>query len=122
MRSAHRRHARGQRLLLRHVRRGQPRTQCLGEDLGENSCSRALEEAGDPLLHRAARDGALAEGVTVADLITLAVGIVLATEQHRDPAAEAGRLFRLAVTGLSPAGGSADRASRQPRGASDGPG
>ncbi|MFJ8938417.1 TetR/AcrR family transcriptional regulator [Streptomyces sp. NPDC102365] len=88
----------------------------------ENSCSRALEEAGDPLLRRAARDGAVAEGVTVADLITLAVGIVLATEQHRDPAAEAGRLFRLAVTGLSPAGGTADRASRQPRGASDGPG
>ncbi|MFS8199340.1 TetR/AcrR family transcriptional regulator [Streptomyces sp. CWNU-52B] len=68
----------------------------------ENSCSASLEVAGGPLLHRAVRDDAVAAGVTVADLITLAVGIVLATEHHRDPAAEADRLFRLAVEGLSP--------------------
>ena len=68
----------------------------------ENSCSARLEEAGDPLLRRAAQDGAVATGVTVADLITLIVGIVLATEHHPDPAAEADRLFRLAVAGLSP--------------------
>ncbi|MGB3444713.1 MAG: helix-turn-helix domain-containing protein, partial [Actinophytocola sp.] len=48
----------------------------------ENSCSAALEEAGGPLLRRAADDGAVAAGVTVADLIALAVGIVLATEHH----------------------------------------
>ncbi|MFB6396098.1 TetR/AcrR family transcriptional regulator [Polymorphospora lycopeni] len=69
----------------------------------ENACSAALEEAAGPLLHRAAQDGAVATGVTVADLITLIVGIVLATEHHPDPAARADRLFRLAVTGLSPA-------------------
>ena len=68
----------------------------------ENSCSAALEEAGEPLLRRAADDGAVAAGVTVADLIALAVGIVLATEHHPDPAARADRLFRLAVAGLSP--------------------
>ncbi|MGW8378887.1 helix-turn-helix domain-containing protein [Streptomyces sp. ODS28] len=68
----------------------------------ENSCSAALEEAADPLLRRAARDGALAPGVTAADLITLIVGIALATEHYPDPGAEAERLFRLAVTGLSP--------------------
>ncbi|MGM1064303.1 TetR/AcrR family transcriptional regulator [Saccharothrix sp. Mg75] len=68
----------------------------------ENSCSAALEEAAGPLLDRAARDGAVAAGVTVGDLITLAVGVVLATEHHADPAARADRLFRLAVTGLSP--------------------
>ncbi|WP_328494910.1 TetR/AcrR family transcriptional regulator [Streptomyces sp. NBC_00414] len=76
-----------------------------GDPVHENSCSRSLEEAGGPLLRRAARDGAVAAGVTVADLITLAVGIVLATEHHRDPAAEADRLFRLTVEGLSPLGG-----------------
>ncbi|QNP75188.1 TetR/AcrR family transcriptional regulator [Streptomyces roseirectus] len=68
----------------------------------ENSCSAALEEAAEPLLRRAARDGALAADITVSDLITLIVGIVLATEHHPDPATRASRLFRLAVTGLSP--------------------
>jgi AcrR family transcriptional regulator len=74
-----------------------------GSDLvHENACSAALEEAGDPLLRRAVRDRAVAAGVTVADLITLVVGVVLATEHHPDPAARAHRLFRLAVEGLSP--------------------
>ncbi|MFI0352891.1 TetR/AcrR family transcriptional regulator [Actinomadura sp. 9N407] len=74
-----------------------------GSDLvHENSCSAALEQAAEPLLRRAVQDGAVAEGVTVADLITLAVGITLATEHHPDPAAQADRLFRLAVAGLSP--------------------
>ncbi|NGO73142.1 TetR family transcriptional regulator [Streptomyces boncukensis] len=70
----------------------------------ENSCSAALEEAAGPLLRRAARDGAVAEDVTVADLITLSVGLALATEHHPDPAAASDRLFRLAVAGLSPRG------------------
>ncbi|WP_405792277.1 TetR/AcrR family transcriptional regulator [Streptomyces sp. NBC_01506] len=70
----------------------------------DNACSSALEEAGAPLLRRAARDGAVAAGVTVADLITLVVGIALATEHHPDPAAQADRLFRLTVAGLSPQG------------------
>jgi AcrR family transcriptional regulator len=68
----------------------------------ENSCSAMLEEAGDPLLRRAVQDGAVATGVTMTALITLIVGIVLATEHHPDPAAAADRLFRLAVAGLSP--------------------
>ncbi len=68
----------------------------------ENACSAALEEASRPLLRRAVQDGAVATGVTVTDLITLAVGIVLATEHHPDPGARADRLFRLAVAGLSP--------------------
>lgn len=74
------------------------------DSVHENSCSAALEQAGVPLLRRAVRDGAVTAQVTVADLITLAVGIVLATEHRRDPAAEADRLFRLAVEGLSPSG------------------
>ncbi|MGW5860551.1 TetR/AcrR family transcriptional regulator [Streptomyces sp. NPDC055239] len=68
----------------------------------ENSCSAALEEAAAPLLRRAVQDGAAPKGVTVAELITLIVGIVLATEHYPDPAAQADRLFRLAVAGLSP--------------------
>lgn len=68
----------------------------------ENSCSSTLEDAAEPLLRRAIDEGAVADGVTVADLITLIVGIVLATEHHPDPTARAHRLFRLAVTGLIP--------------------
>lgn len=76
-----------------------------GADPGPaNSCSAALERAADPLLRRAVRDGAVSGEVTVNDLITLIVGIVLATEHHPDPAARAHRLFRLAVAGLSPDG------------------
>ncbi|MCI2421347.1 TetR/AcrR family transcriptional regulator [Saccharopolyspora sp. K220] len=68
----------------------------------ENTCSAALEEAAEPLLRRAALDGTVATSVTVADLITLIVGIALATEHYPNPAAAADRLFRLAVAGLSP--------------------
>ncbi|GLW90413.1 TetR/AcrR family transcriptional regulator [Actinokineospora globicatena] len=68
----------------------------------QNSCSAALEEAAEPLLRRTIQDGAVTPDVTVADLITLIVGIVLATEHHPDHATRADRLFRLAVAGLSP--------------------
>ena len=47
-------------------------------------------------------DGAVAPGVTVADLITLIVGIALAVERYPEPAAKADRLLRLVVAGLSP--------------------
>ncbi|MFE1959813.1 TetR/AcrR family transcriptional regulator [Streptomyces sp. NPDC059479] len=67
-----------------------------------NSCSALLEESAGPLLRRAVRDGAVATSVTFADLMTLIAGIALATEHLPDPAAEADRLFRLAVAGLSP--------------------
>ena len=68
----------------------------------ESHCAVALEEAAGPLLRHAAADGAVTAAVTVGDLITLIVGIVQATEHHPDPAAQANRLFRLAVDGLSP--------------------
>lgn len=70
----------------------------------ENSCTAALEDAGGPLLRRAVRDGAVDAGIGVADLITLAVGVVLATEHRSDREAAAERLFGLAVEGLSPRG------------------
>ncbi|MEU8266333.1 TetR/AcrR family transcriptional regulator [Sphaerisporangium sp. NPDC049002] len=68
----------------------------------DNCCSAQLTEAGAPLVRRAASDGALTPGVTIADLLTLITGIALATEQHPDPAAEAGRLLDLTVAGFSP--------------------
>lgn len=68
----------------------------------ESACSAAMEDAAGPLVSRAVQDGALAPDVTVAELITLVVGIALATEHHPDPAAQADRLFRLTVAGLSP--------------------
>jgi AcrR family transcriptional regulator len=70
----------------------------------DNACSAALVEAGNPLLHRAAQQGAVAPGVTLTELITLIVGIVLATEHHPDPATAATRLFHLSVAGLAPSG------------------
>ncbi|AXB42361.1 TetR/AcrR family transcriptional regulator [Amycolatopsis albispora] len=74
----------------------------------ENSCAAMLEAAAAPLLDRAVRDGAVPAEVTFTDLITLIVGIVLATEHRPDPAA-ADRLFRLAVAGLSPLTGGRPR-------------
>ncbi len=73
-----------------------------GDPVHDNTCGAALEEAGEPLLRRAVRDGAIAPAVSVSELITLIVGIALATENGADPAAHADRLFRLAVEGVSP--------------------
>ncbi|MFC8449033.1 TetR/AcrR family transcriptional regulator [Kitasatospora sp. NPDC057223] len=67
-----------------------------------NVCSARLGGAVDPLLHRAARAGAVAAEVTTADLISLVTGLALATEHHPDPAAEANRLLALTVRGISP--------------------
>ena len=69
----------------------------------ENSCASTLRDAGAALLDRAVRDGAVAPGITVGDLITVIVGITLATEHHPDPATETNRLFELIVAGVSPA-------------------
>ncbi|MFE7133702.1 TetR/AcrR family transcriptional regulator [Streptomyces sp. NPDC057638] len=74
----------------------------VSEPAHENACTAALEAAASPLLDRAVQDGAVAPGATVTDLITLIVGITLATEHHPDPADQANRLFGLAVRGLSP--------------------
>ncbi|MFJ6619641.1 TetR/AcrR family transcriptional regulator [Kitasatospora sp. NPDC091335] len=67
-----------------------------------NACAARLGGAVDPLLHRAARSGAVAPEVTTADLIALVTGLTLATEHHPDPAAEAHRLLALTVRGISP--------------------
>ena len=67
-----------------------------------NACSVRLTKSADPLLRHAARAGAVAPGVTVADLVTLVTGIVLATEHHPDPTTEAHRLLDLTVAGVSP--------------------
>lgn len=71
-------------------------------DTHDNGCSRALEDAAGPLLRRAVDDGAVRAGVTVEDLIALAVGITLATEHYPDPGSQANRLLQLAVSGFSP--------------------
>ncbi|SOD58313.1 transcriptional regulator, TetR family [Streptomyces zhaozhouensis] len=74
------------------------------ESVYENACSASLERAGAPLLRRAEAAGAVDGGVTMSELITLIVGIALATEHHAAPEAQAERLFQVAVAGLSPAG------------------
>ncbi|MFZ3561633.1 TetR/AcrR family transcriptional regulator [Streptomyces sp. BH055] len=72
------------------------------DPVGGNSCAAALIEAGEPLLRGAAREGAVDSRLTVEDLITLAVGLALATEHHPDPTARAEALLGLAVAGISP--------------------
>ncbi|CAM5234404.1 Helix-turn-helix transcriptional regulator OS=Streptomyces tendae OX=1932 GN=GUR47_06225 PE=4 SV=1 [Streptomyces tendae] len=72
------------------------------EESSPHSCGDRIAAAGTPLLQRAIRDEAVAPHVTFHDLLTLAVGIALATEHHKDPEPQADRLFRLAVEGLSP--------------------
>ncbi|WP_328631005.1 TetR/AcrR family transcriptional regulator [Streptomyces sp. NBC_00356] len=72
------------------------------DPVGGNSCAAALIEAGEPLLRSAAREGAVAPETTVEDLITLAVGLALATEHHPEPTARADTLLALAVAGISP--------------------
>ncbi|WP_335973992.1 TetR/AcrR family transcriptional regulator [Streptomyces sp. CA2R106] len=67
-----------------------------------HSCGGDLEAAAALLLRPAARDAVVRPDVTPHDVVTLAVGIALATEHHRDPAAQAARLLRLAIEGLSP--------------------
>jgi AcrR family transcriptional regulator len=66
-----------------------------------SACAALLGEAVDPLLGRAVAAGGISRSVTVADVITLVVGVVLATEHRADPRAEATRLVALAVSGLS---------------------
>ncbi|RDD85119.1 TetR/AcrR family transcriptional regulator [Streptomyces parvulus] len=77
------------------------------EEPSAHSCGNEIAAAGTPLLQRAIRDEAVAPHVTIHDLLTLAVGIALATEQHKDPGSQADRLFHLAVEGLSPEHGTA---------------
>ncbi|WP_326705745.1 helix-turn-helix domain-containing protein [Streptomyces cyaneofuscatus] len=80
----------------------EPPTDAPADPSGPHSCGAALEAAATPLLRRALRDEAVRPGVTFHDLITLAVGIALATEHHTEPAVQADRLFTLTVEGLSP--------------------
>ncbi|BCJ56108.1 TetR family transcriptional regulator [Actinoplanes sp. NBRC 14428] len=69
----------------------------------EPACATAqLTEAGDPLVRRAARQEAVAPGVTITDLLALITGIALATEHLADPGAAADRLLALTVAGVSP--------------------
>jgi AcrR family transcriptional regulator len=67
-----------------------------------SGCAAVLGEAVNPLLAKAIGAGAVTAEVTVTDLITLVVGIVMAVEHRADPVAEATRLLGIAVAGLSP--------------------
>jgi AcrR family transcriptional regulator len=72
-------------------------------EVHDHCATARLTEAGDPLVRRAAADGVLTPGVTVADLLALITGIALATGHHPDAAAEADRLLGLTIAGVSPA-------------------
>lgn len=65
-----------------------------------NSCSEKLAAAVTPLLHRAAREGAVAPEVTADELVTVVTGIALATETRPNPSGDARRLLRLTLEGV----------------------
>ncbi|RDD90989.1 TetR/AcrR family transcriptional regulator [Streptomyces parvulus] len=67
----------------------------------DHSCGTTLEAAGAPLLARAISDRTVNPALTPHDLITLTVGIALATEHHSSPATEATHLLHLLTEGLT---------------------
>ncbi|MFI6376567.1 TetR/AcrR family transcriptional regulator [Streptomyces sp. NPDC050546] len=76
----------------------------LHDEAAQNSCAATIEAAGIPLLRRAIEDQAVRADTTIHDLLTLIVGIALATENHTDPAVQAERVFQLSIDGFSPTG------------------
>ncbi|MFI1969037.1 TetR family transcriptional regulator [Streptomyces cinnamoneus] len=63
-------------------------------------CSLPMREAGDTLLTRAKRAGAVREDVDIADLMQLTNAISLAAEQSPDDPELADRLLKLTLTGI----------------------
>ncbi|MGW1819858.1 TetR/AcrR family transcriptional regulator [Streptomyces sp. NPDC002125] len=76
----------------------------LQDEAPQDSCALAIGAAGALLLRRAVDDRSVRADITIDDLLTLIVGIALATESYADPATQADRAFRLAVAGLGPDG------------------
>ncbi|WP_344284526.1 TetR/AcrR family transcriptional regulator [Actinomadura napierensis] len=74
--------------------------QPLQDEAAQDSCAASIGTAGASLLRKAIADRAVGADVTIDDLLTLIVGIALATENYTDPATQADRAFRLAVAGL----------------------
>lgn len=73
------------------------------DPLQENTCAGTICDAAEPLLRAAIEAGAVAEDITATELLSLVVGITMATENHRDSLATAERLLAIAVAGISPA-------------------
>ncbi|SHM90791.1 TetR/AcrR family transcriptional regulator [Actinacidiphila paucisporea] len=74
--------------------------QPLQDEATEDSCAAVIGAAGAMLLRKAIDDQAVRADITIDDLLTLIVGIALATENYADPAMQADRAFRLAVAGF----------------------
>ncbi|MFI6339022.1 TetR/AcrR family transcriptional regulator [Streptomyces sp. NPDC050535] len=76
----------------------------LQDEATQDSCAADIGAAGALLLRKAIDDRVVREDITIDDLLTLIVGIALATENYTDPATPADRAFRLAVAGFDPTG------------------
>ncbi|GIE35395.1 TetR family transcriptional regulator [Actinoplanes italicus] len=68
-------------------------------EVHDHCATARLTEAGGPLVDRAAADGTLASGVTIADLLALVTGIALSMEHEPDGAL---RLLNLTLAGVCP--------------------
>ncbi|WP_433427956.1 TetR/AcrR family transcriptional regulator [Nonomuraea sp. CA-141351] len=69
------------------------------------TCHSMIVSAGEELLGRAERAGAVRPGISIVELLTLVNAIALATEHEPDGAARADRLLDLALDGVRPAPG-----------------
>ncbi|MFE1170663.1 TetR/AcrR family transcriptional regulator [Nocardiopsis sp. NPDC058789] len=72
----------------------------LQDEAAQDSCAASIGAAGAALLRRAIDDRTVRTDITMDDLLTVIVGIALATENHTDPAMRADRALRLVVAGL----------------------
>ncbi|MFF4418288.1 TetR/AcrR family transcriptional regulator [Streptosporangium sp. NPDC001559] len=66
------------------------------------TCHRKISGAGEELLTRARRAGAVRPEVSIDDLLTLVNAISAATERHADASAATDRLLLLALDGIRP--------------------
>ncbi|MEV0589518.1 helix-turn-helix domain-containing protein [Nonomuraea sp. NPDC050310] len=73
------------------------------------TCHAMITNAGANLLDRACRANTARPDVSITDLLTLVNAICLAVEQEPDGAAQVDRLLTLMLTGVRPAGETANR-------------
>lgn len=91
-------HAAANRGLATALLRGAPEAD---PDFGD-TCHSMIRKAGSTLLQRARRARTIRRDVNLADLLTLANAIALATEHEPDATTQADRLLTLALIGVYP--------------------
>ncbi len=84
------------------VTRGLAKSLLAGGSTSSSTCEAMLVDAGGELLRQAHAAGAVRDGVSIIDLLTLANAVSLATEGSAAAGEEAARLVTLALDGVRP--------------------